>query len=127
VILVDTSVWIDHLHNTDGRLVALLEADEVSSHPYVIEELALGSIRQRTVVLELLGSLRQFPILRHAEVMAFVDRRNVFGRGLSAIDAHLMGSVALIGAAQLWTRDKRLVAACRDVGISYLDESSTSG
>jgi predicted nucleic acid-binding protein len=127
VILVDTSVWIDHLHNTEPRLVALLETDEVGSHSYVIEELALGSIKQRTVILELLGSLHQFPLLRHTEVMAFVDHRHAFGRGLSAVDAHLMGSVALIGGAQLWTRDKRLVAACRDVEISYLDESSTSG
>jgi predicted nucleic acid-binding protein len=126
VILVDTSVWIDHLHNTDAQLVALLGADEVGCHAYVIEELALGSIRQRTLVLELLGSLHQFPVLSHDEVIALIDRRRLFGRGLSAVDAHVLGSVSLTGGARLWTRDKRLISACRDVGISYVDESGVS-
>lgn len=123
MILVDTSVWIDHLHNTDPRLVGLLSADEVGCHPYVIEELALGSINQRAVFLELLGSLHRFPVLSHVEVMTLVDRRRLFGRGLSPVDAHLLGSVSLTGGARLWTRDKRLISACHDIGVSYLDES----
>jgi predicted nucleic acid-binding protein len=124
LILVDTSVWIDHLHHTEPRLVSLLGDDEVGFHAYVVEELALGSIRQRKVVLELLGALHQFPVLSHAEVMTLVDRRRLFGRGLSAVDAHLLGSVAVTGGAQLWTRDKRLISACRDVGIACVAESS---
>ncbi|MGH3970674.1 MAG: type II toxin-antitoxin system VapC family toxin [Mycobacterium sp.] len=123
MILVDTSVWIDHLHNTDHQLVALLGADEVGCHAYVIEELALGSIKQRTVILELLGSLHQFSVLTHAEVMALVDGRRLFWRGLSPVDAHLLGSVSLAGGARLWTHDKRLISACRDLRIPYVDES----
>jgi predicted nucleic acid-binding protein len=123
VILVDTSVWIDHLRYADPQLVALLEADEVGCHSFVIEELALGSIKQRTAVLELLGNLRQFPLVIHAELMALIDRRRLWARGLSAVDAHLLGSVSLVGGAQLWTRDKQLISACRDVGVSYVDES----
>lgn len=124
MVLVDTSVWIDHLHTTDPQLVALLGDDEVGCHAYVIEELALGSIRQRTEILELLDSLHRFPVLSHAEVMELVDRRRLFGRGLSAIDAHLLGSVSLTGGARLWTRDKRLISACRDVGIACVPVSS---
>jgi len=123
VILVDTSVWIDHLHRTEPHLVDRLENDEVGCHPLVIEELALGSIKQRTAVLELLENLRQFSVLSHAEVMTFVDNRQLWGRGLSAVDAHLLGSVLLVGGSRLWTRDKRLISVCREVGVAYLDES----
>ena len=66
MILVDTSVWIDHLHTADPRLVSLLTDDEIGCHPLVVEELALGSIKQRDVVLDLLANLRQFPRVTHA-------------------------------------------------------------
>ena len=118
MILVDTAVWIDHLHKSEPDLVALLGADEVGCHPYVIEELALGSLKRLTTVLELLGSLHSFPVLTHDEVMALVSGRQLWGRGLSAVDVQLLGSVALVGGARLWTRDRRLAAACRDVGLS---------
>lgn len=122
MILVDTSIWIDHLHVAEPQLVKLLGDDQVGSHPAVVEELALGSIKRRTRVLALLESLSGFPVLTHEEVMALVDRRRLWGRGLSAVDAHLLGSVALVGGARLWTRDKRLLAACRDGGIPYVGE-----
>ncbi|HYI58586.1 MAG TPA: type II toxin-antitoxin system VapC family toxin [Microlunatus sp.] len=118
MILVDTAVWIDHLHKSEPDLVAMLGADEVGCHPYVIEELALGSLKRLTTVLELLGSLHSFPVLTHDEVMALVSGRQLWGRGLSAVDVQLLGSVALVGGARLWTRDRRLAAACRDVGLS---------
>lgn len=88
----------------------------------MIEELALGSIKQRDQVLALLESLQGFPVLTHQEVMVLVDRRQLWGRGLSAVDVHLLGSVMLVGGARLWTRDKRLLAACRDGGAAYVDE-----
>lgn len=122
MILVDTSLWIDHLHASEPALVTFLGNDEVGTHPYVIEELALGSIKQRDHVLQLLGSLSAFPMLTHDEVMALIDSRRLWGRGLSAVDAHLLGSVALVGGAKLWTRDRRLLAACRDVGVPYVVE-----
>jgi predicted nucleic acid-binding protein len=121
VILVDTSVWIDHLHEPVAQLVALLESDEVGCHPLVIEELALGSLKRRDIVLGLLASLRQFPVLDHREVLELVQARRLWGRGLSAADAHLLGSAALSAGARLWTRDKRLRAACRDVGVAFVD------
>lgn len=121
MILVDTSVWIDHLHASVSGLVEMLGADEVGCHPYVIEELALGSIKGRTGVLEHLSRLHAFPVLSHAEMLALVSGRRLWGRGLSAVDAHLLGSTALIGGARLWTRDKRLAAACRDVGMAHVE------
>ena len=123
MILVDTSIWIDHFHASEPSLVALLRDDQVGCHRAVIEELALGSIKQRARVLALLESLRGFPALTHEEVMALVNGHQLWGRGLSAVDVHLLGSVMLVGGARLWTRDKRLLAACRDSGAAYVKES----
>jgi predicted nucleic acid-binding protein len=122
VILVDTSVWIDHFHASEPLLVSLLGDDQVGCHQAVIEELALGSIRQRDDVLALLEGLQGFPVLTHEEVMALVNGQRLWGRGLSAVDVHLLGSVMLLGGARLWTRDKRLLAACRDSGAAYVEE-----
>jgi predicted nucleic acid-binding protein len=123
VILVDTSIWIDHFHATEPSLVTYLRDNLVGSHRAVIEELALGSIKQRDRVLVLLENLQRFPILTHGEVMALVDRRQLWGRGLSSADVHLLGSVILVSGARLWTRDKRLLAACRDGGAAYVEEA----
>jgi predicted nucleic acid-binding protein len=122
VILVDTSIWIDHFHAPEPSLVALLHDNQAGCHCAVIEELALGSIKQRDRVLTLLESLQGFPVLTHEEVMALVDGRQLCGRGLSSVDVHLLGSVMLVGGARLWTRDKRLLTACRDSAVAYVEE-----
>jgi predicted nucleic acid-binding protein len=121
VILVDTSVWIDHLHSTEPELVTQLGEDQVGSHPAVIEELALGAIKDRTRMLGLLADLWSFPNVSHAELLELVDQRRLWGRGLSAVDAHLLGAVALVPGGRLWTRDQRLRAACRDLGLGWID------
>lgn len=123
MVLVDTSVWIDHLHVGVPALADLLERDEVGCHPLVIEELALGSIRRRDEMLDLLSNLAAFPMLTHREVRHLVDRQRLWGRGLSAVDAHLLGSVRLVGGARLWTRDKRLLAASKAVGVPTFPDS----
>ncbi|GAB3016974.1 type II toxin-antitoxin system VapC family toxin [Mycobacterium bourgelatii] len=122
MILVDTSVWIDHLHTVERRLVERLELDAVGCHPLVIEELALGSIAGRDIVLDLLGNLTQFPTAQHAEIRHFVERRQLWGRGLSAVDVHLMAAVVMVEGAKLWTRDKRLKAASSDAGVPLFGE-----
>lgn len=123
MILVDTSIWIDHLHAAETRLVTLLTDDEIGCHRLVIEELALGSIKQRDSVLDLLSNLHQFPTVTHLEILHLVERRRLWGRGLSAIDVNLLGSVALVEGAQIWTRDTRLTAACTEVGVPVFHES----
>ncbi|MDQ6523786.1 type II toxin-antitoxin system VapC family toxin [Nocardioides sp. LHD-245] len=120
MILVDTSVWIDHLHRGEPHLVRELGLDEVGGHPAVVEELALGNMRNRAEVLRLLGELRQFPVLRHSELVTLVDGRRLWGRGLSPADAHLLGACLLLPGARLWTRDKRLRAAAADNGVAVV-------
>lgn len=119
MILVDTSVWIDHLHRSEPALVELLDGASVLQHPMVLGELALGSMRNRE---ELLGSLAGLPSVREAandEVMRFIEQRQLYGGGLSLVDVHLLASVLLTSGARLWTRDKRLHAVADGLRIAY--------
>jgi predicted nucleic acid-binding protein len=111
MILVDTSVWIDHLHHPGSALVGLLEQAQVCIHPMIIGELALGSLRNRSVILELLAGLPGIPPATHSEVRHLVESHALYGIGLSLVDAHLLASLRLAGTHQLWTRDRRLHAA----------------
>lgn len=108
MILVDTSVWVDHLRAGDKALAALLEAGAVLIHPFVIGELALGSLRQREILLNALSDLPQPSIAADAEVLHFIDHHALFGRGIGYVDAHLLAAVQLTVGTQLWTNDKRL-------------------
>lgn len=119
MILVDTAIWIDHLHKAEPELVELLGLDQIGCHPFIVEEIALGSIRQRDLVLGLLANLHQFPTVGHREVLHLTDQRRLWSRGLSAVDVHLMAAVTVVPGASLWTRDKRLKAACVETGVSF--------
>ena len=106
-MLVDTSVWVDHLRQNEPVLALLLERLEVECHPFIVGELALGSMQQRSEILTLLHSLPQLHIATHDEVLAFVDRHKLAGSGIGWVDAHLLASAA-INHTVLWTKDKRL-------------------
>lgn len=123
MILVDTSMWIDHLHGSEPVMLALLEQNLVGYHPFVVQELSLGSIRNRDSVLGMIENLEQFPLMSHLETMTLVRSGQLWERGLNAIDVHLLGSVSLVGGARLWTRDKRLRKACEDLGVAYLEQA----
>ena len=122
MILVDTSVWIDHLHRHDAELARLLEAVQVCVHPMVIGEMALGSLRNRDVVLSLLRALPSAVVATHDETMALVEARQLHERGLSLVDAHLLASVLLTPGTRLFTRDRRLAASAIALGIGHTAE-----
>jgi hypothetical protein len=111
VILVDTSVWVDHLRASDSRLVALLQSGQVLAHPFVIGEIALGYLNQRQIVLADLANLPQATVARDNEVLHFIDRNGLAGTGLGYVDAHLLASAQLVAGTALLTRDKRLQGA----------------
>jgi predicted nucleic acid-binding protein len=117
MILVDTSVWVDHLRASDERLVGLLDAGMVLAHPFVIGELALGTLAQRKTVLDALSDLPQAIVATDAEVLNFIDRHKLFGRGVGYIDIHLLAAVRLTAGTELWTRDKRLHAVAGQLGL----------
>ena len=113
--LVDTSVWIDHLHHRDATLSAALEEGSVLTHPFVIGELACGNMRGRVEILRLLKELPQAPVATNAEVLEFIERRKLMGRGIGFVDAHLLASVTLAGSATLLTTDRRLAAIAMEL------------
>ncbi len=119
MILVDTSVWIDHLRDGDEGLVALLNSTQVLMHPFVLGELACGNLHQRAEVLTLLRDLPQASVAHHDEVLFFIERHELMGRGIGYVDAHLLAAVALDGGARLWTRDKRLRALAGELNMAY--------
>ena len=117
MILVDTSVWVNHLRRRDAALAAHLEAGEVLCHPYVIGEISLGSLKRRTEVLGLLASLPSAAVVSHEDAMAFADRRGLAGRGIGWIDVHLAAS-AVVSGARLWSADRRLEEIARVLRIA---------
>jgi predicted nucleic acid-binding protein len=118
VILVDTSVWVNHLRAGDKGLARLLDSAMVLTHPFVIGELALGNLRQRELVLERLKDLPRAALGAEQEVLHFIDRNALFGQGIGYVDAHLLASVRLTAGASLWTRDKRLLAAAEHLAMA---------
>jgi predicted nucleic acid-binding protein len=117
VILVDTSVWIDHLRNPDVKLQQLLQNDEVVTHPFVRLELALGSIATREKVLVDLALLPQAPIAELDELLSLVELRRLYGRGIGITDLHLVCSGLLDKSIAIWTRDRRLGGIAHELGL----------
>ena len=123
MILVDTSVWVDHLREGAPALAAALEQGSVLMHPFVRGELACGNLKNRGEVLRLLGELPGAPIATDAEALDFIERRALMRRGLGYIDVHLLASVALAGTARLWTRDKRLAAVAAGLKLGHVEKA----
>lgn len=118
MILVDTSVWIDHLRAGDASLAAMLDAVMVLTHPFVIGELSLGNLRQRNTVLSALSDLPHAAVATDAEVLHFIDRHALFGRGVGYIEAHLLAATRLAAGAALWTKDRRLHGIAVELGLA---------
>jgi predicted nucleic acid-binding protein len=117
VIVVDTSVWVEHLRIGDPTLVALLEAGQVLTHPFIIGELALGDLRNRDGVISDLSALPSATVATHSEVLDFVGRNALFGRGIGYVDTHLLAAARLSVGTSLWTNDKRLNAVAEILGL----------
>jgi len=122
MILVDTSVWVDHLQAADRALVRLLEAREVLTHPFVIGELALGSLRQRELIGNALRDLPHGPVASDQEVLHFIDRHQLFSFGIGYIDVHLLAAAQLVAGTTLWTRDKRLRTSAQRMGLAASEQ-----
>lgn len=119
MILVDSSVWIDHLRASEPALVELLNAGQVLTHPFVIGELACGNLRNRTAVLSLLQDLPAAPVATEEEVLFFIERRGLMGRGIGYVDAYLLAAVSMAETGRLWTRDKRLRAVAESMSLAF--------
>jgi predicted nucleic acid-binding protein len=108
MILVDTSVWVDHFRNGNKRLSHLLLDQQVVTHPMIIGELACGTLRNRSEILQLLDNLPKAAQATHAEVLHMIEERKLMRRGIGYADAHLLASTLLTPGTQLWTLDRKL-------------------
>lgn len=117
MILVDTSVWIDHFRRGNRGLASRLQEAAVLAHPFIVGELACGNFRQRDEILSLLSALPQVTVAEHHEVLAFVETNRLMGSGIGWIDAHLLCSAKLAGV-RLWTLDTRLAQAARSIDVN---------
>ena len=118
MILVDTSVWVDHFRTPNDALAGLLDAGKILSHPFVIGEISLGNLRQRDLLLSSLADLPQAVVATDLEVQHVIAGHALFGRGIGYVDAHLLTSVLLTPGARLWTLDKRLGGVGGEMGLS---------
>ena len=109
MILADTSVWIDHLRNTDPELFDILQKGEVCIHPFIVGEIACGNFTNRIEIIDLLKALPEVFAASDDEVLQFIENQHLYGKGLGYIDIHLLAS-AFINKVKLWTKDKRLSA-----------------
>jgi len=117
--LVDTSVWIDHLRVGNRMLRSLLENGEVVAHPFVVGELACGTLRNRKEILTLLQALPEAQVAEHEEVMRVVEREQLYGQGIGWMDAHLLASARLSRAA-LWTLDRHLSKIASQLNLTAI-------
>ena len=120
MILVDTSVWIDHLRLGDPELASALQSCEVLCHPHEEGELACGNLRARDKVITLLQALPVSPVVSDKESLCFIDNYSLMARGIGYIDVQLLASARLAGA-HLWTRDKRLQTVALELGLAHLE------
>ena len=120
MILVDTSIWVEHLRRGLPRLAARLQEGKVLIHPWVIGELACGNLRNRGEVLELLQGLPAAVVASDQEVLLLIEQDQLMGRGIGYVDAHLLAS-AKLSHGQLWTQDRRLAALAQERGLAMVE------
>jgi predicted nucleic acid-binding protein len=118
MVLVDTSVWVDHLREGNSELVKLLDNGQVMCHPFIVGEIACGNLKNRKMILGLLRLLPQVVIAQHDEIMEFIEINHLMGKGLGYVDIHI-AAAALLNGIKMWTNDKSLIETAEMLGIRY--------
>ncbi len=121
MVLVDTSIWIDHLQKGSQTLSGLLQKNQVILHPFVIGELACGNLSNRKEILSLLHALPLIGSVENDEVLFFLEKQRLYGKGLALVDLHLLASCVL-HRCPLWTRDKRLNTEAMNMQLNFVPE-----
>ena len=121
LVLADTSICVTHLRKGENHLIQLLELGFVACHPFIIGELACGSLKNREEIIQLLEALPQVSVLEHSEVMSFIETRKIMSKGIGYVDIHLLGSAVLSGIP-LWTFDKSIKKISALLGTEYINK-----
>ncbi|NML11040.1 VapC toxin family PIN domain ribonuclease [Sphingobium sp. AR-3-1] len=119
MILADSSIWMDHLRMSNPLLTADLNAGRILAHPFVIGEIALGSLTNRKGVLGMLRKLPEAVLAKNREVDALIEQVPLFNIGIGYVDTHLLSSVLLTAGSSLWTHNRRLHDAALRLGIAF--------
>lgn len=119
MVLVDTSVWIEHLRHGCRGLEFLLDEGDVLCHPFIMGELACGRLSRRAEILALLRSLPQTAVAGQPEFLSFLDAHQLIGTGLGFVDVHLLAS-ACLEQAHLWTLDRALRRTAERLGFGFI-------
>ncbi|MGA7080004.1 MAG: type II toxin-antitoxin system VapC family toxin [Terriglobales bacterium] len=117
MILADTSVWIDHFRSGNQELHKQLKRGQITIHPCIIAELALGTLKARSRTLALLDLLPQVRVAQLNEIRTLIEARRLYGLGIGLTDTHLIASVLINPPTLLWTRDKQLRKAAESLSI----------
>lgn len=120
-VLVDSGVWMGHFRQTNTRLTALLALDQVCVHPFITGEIACGTPPQRTQLLGHLGRLRSTQQCSMNELLAFIERYQLYGQGCGLVDLSLLASTLMTANTVLWTADRRLDELARQFGVAFAD------
>lgn len=118
MLIVDTSVWVSHLRESDNHFEELLLDNEVACHPFIIGELACGNIKNRKEILSLLQDLPKVPEFTQEELLHFIESNMLMGLGLGFVDVNLLAS-ARLSSMSLWTLDRNLSAAAVRIKVAY--------
>jgi hypothetical protein len=118
MILADTTIWVDHFRSANDKLRELLEDERIAMHPFIVAELALGSLKQRRVQLEALDDMPAVPVAQLREVRQMIETRSLYSRGIGLTDAHLIASCLIHPPTRLWTNNKRLAEIAETLGIA---------
>ena len=118
MVLVDTSIWIDHFRGAERRLAGLLDRSNVVMHPFVVGELLLGKVPKITEMIDDLNALPKAAVANDGEVLKFIAERKLPGSGIGYVDAHLLAATVLTPETAIWTRDKRLLAAAHSLSLA---------
>ena len=118
VILVDTSVWVDHIRRGDAPLIRMLDEGQVLTHPFVVGEVAMGNLPRRRLFLDAMRRLPRAQVATDAEAMSLMEREHLYGRGIGFADLHLLAATRLTPHATLWSRDRRLRSIAEELGLA---------
>ena len=118
MILADTTVWIDHFRRENAEMRRRLEKKNIAIHPFIVAELALGSLRERTKTLAWLDKLPRVPVAQLSEVRQMVEMCSLHSRGIGLTDASLIASCLIHPSTLLWTKDKQLSNVAESLGIA---------
>jgi len=119
MVLVDSSVWVDHLRYGDASLERLLLNLQVQIHPFVLGELAIGSLRERATILDALANLPRVLPAQDSEVLQFIESKKLYGSGIGYVDVHLLASAAITPGTALWTHNKKLSNVAKKLGLLW--------